>query len=115
MFKPVTTKQNNKMSQNYKKFISTLFGVEAIGATKQEAEQNLYDLINWNTKQFRKYFQHENIIAILSNSPYDLNQYHYSYIREGRESGTTIFDAISDKEAINKAQRYFDEYIGCSN
>jgi len=115
VFKPVTTKQTNKMSQNYKKFISKLFGVEAIGATKQEAEENLFNLINWNMKQFRKYFQHNDITATLSNSPYDLNQYHYSYIRDGRESGTTIFDAVSDKEAINMAQKYFDQYIGCIN
>ena len=112
MFKPVTKKQTNRFQENYGKFISSLFGIEAIGTTKQEAEENLYNLINWNLKQFRKYFQHEGIVATLSNSPYDLNKYHYSYIREGRESGTTIFDAISDKEAINKAQRYFDEYIG---
>jgi len=115
MLKPVTKKQTNKMSQNYKKFISTLFGIEGVGATKQEAEENLFNLINWNLKKFRKYYQHENIIATLSSSPYDLNQYHYSYIREGRESGTTIFDAESDKEAINKAQGYFDQYIGCTN
>jgi len=115
MFKPTTKKQTSKMLENYGKFISVLFGVEAIGDTKQEAEENLYNLINWNSKQFRKYFQHEDIIATLSSSPYDLNQYHYSYIRDGRESGTTIFDAGSDKEAINKAQKYFDQYIRCTN
>jgi len=115
MFKPVTIKQTNKLSQNYKKFISSLFGIEAVGATKQEAEENLYNLINWNMKQFRKYFQHEGITATLSSSPYYLNQYHYSTIREGRESSTTIFDAPNDKEAINKAQGYFDQYIGTIN
>jgi len=111
MFKPVTKKQTNKMSQNYKKFISSLFGIEAVGNTKKEAEENLLNLITWNTKQFKKYFQHENTIAVLSSSTYEINQYNYFYIRDGRESGTTIFDARSDKEATEKAQEYFNQYI----
>ena len=53
MIKPVTTKQMNKFSPNYKKFTSKLFNLEAIGDTK-----NLYlsEEAKYHVKSGLKYF-----------------------------------------------------------
>lgn len=114
MFKPETIKQTCKFLSNYKKFISKLFGIKAIGETKQEAEENLYKIIEWNmSSQFIKYFQVGKEIAILKYHLYP-NQYTYSRIENGREQGSTLFEAKNNMEAIEKAQEYFNQYLECT-
>ena len=111
MIKPVTTKQTNKFLPNYGKFISKLFDLEAIGNTKQEAEQNLLNFLEWNTGTFYNVFQHNSIIAMVRRSPYNIGDYQYFRLENGLEQGMNIFDAKSDKEAIEKAQIWFNQYI----
>lgn len=111
MIKPETKKQTNKFLENYGKFTSKLFNFEAIGDTKQEAEQNLLNLIEWNTGTFYKVFQHNNIVAMVRRSPYVIGNYQYFRIENDLEQGMYIFDAKSDREAIEKGQEWFNQYI----
>lgn len=112
MIKPQTMKQINKFLENYGKFSSKLFNLEAIGNTKQETEQNLLNLIEWTTSTFYKVFQYNSTIAMVRRNPYTIGDYQYFRIENDLEQGMSIFSAKSDKEAIEMVLNWFNQYVG---
>lgn len=111
MFKPEILPYKTMFGKRTGKYKAVLFGVEAIGNSKEEAKQFLFDIIQWRLKDnFVKVFSNNGHIYVLYRF-YNVNQYSYDIYHPDGKGGSYTFNAKNDNEAIRITEDNFNSML----